>query len=131
MSSPELPRAGAAGAGAGGLSSSSCCSSGLPFISLRTLRYLLIGVFIRLCREVGGGEGGEGAAQGAGGWGDRTHTTGHVCGGQRGRVRVRGCVCVVRVLPNYLFMKKSHVWLCVGEGEKRGKGGKKKGRKAL
>lgn len=66
-----------------------------------------------------------------GGVGDRTHTTGHVCGGQRGRVSVRGCVCVVRVLPNYLFMKKSHVWLCVGEEEKRGKGGKKKRKKTL
>lgn len=110
---------------------------GLPFISLRALRYLLIGVFIRFCREVGGGGGGEGAAQGAGGWGGEqdTHDGTRVWRAEGPSacawLCVRGCVCVVRVLPNYLFMKKSHVWRCVGEEEKRGKGGKKKRKKTF
>lgn len=48
----------------------------------------------------------------------------HVCAGQRGPgacvrlsvyawLSVRDCLCVARVLPNYLFMKKSHVRRCV------------------
>lgn len=64
------------------------------------------GVGMELPKVRGGAGGGAGAE--------------HVCGGQRGRVRVRGCVCVARALPNYLFMKKSHVRRCVGEEGKRG-----------